>query len=721
MLFKRTLLIVCFACAHSFAQALVQLPCDGSPIESSGMSQIAEGMNNVPLGVFDLGDGKKGFAMLVTGIARDKNRVWFYLPDGEADDGGPVFKKVDFFSLPPELELSGKRMLSRNCAVFKSSDGSILGFWNVGDELHRSKLDIPTMKFISIGKPLKVPGFRGIVECGDGSFLIYSRGSVQIRPPAEGWLDTWTSVKRGVPYYPFDGMGAWRGGERRQFLFVQKLDSLTGDSLSKPLQATPSKEEGIILNRVSPHFEDAQSLIGKTSNSDAESGLSGGTGKKAEMTHEEMEDANKNLACQTPSKDAESKRSIFVGTDSGNIIHYTIRPDGTLDRSGLCRQGGIALRTPAIATSCAVYAGDGKPNLLIGGECGIYYYKFRSYSKDGIPEFDPPIPVRQNGGRIYCGTLPVVSCADWDGDGLADIVAGNSLGEVVWFKNVGRRGMPAFTEPKRMLLDGEPFSEKGGYLNLQGPGEAHFGYVCPTVYDWDGDGLYDLITGDNSSRFGVYFNKGDRRSENFRARKPLYCNGVDLHGAWRQRPGVAKLSNGKVGYVILDDDNQLRMYWKMDSRNLEDRGKLKLVDGSPIGSYEVRSGETGRLKFMLADVDGDGKTDILVGAIASCAMPEPKRGIPRNLKGDARKTGVLWLKNVGDDDNPVFEYPRLMRMKQHKQQGLFTSFGWHSCSASVADFGGRQKGILVGSEEGEIYFFRFSDILWEDYDSLERR
>ena len=38
-----------------------------------------------------------------------------------------------------------------------------------------------------------------------------------------------------------------------------------------------------------------------------------------------------------------------------------------------------------------------------------------------------------------------------------------------------------------------------------------------------------------------------------------------------------------------------------------------------------------------------------------------------------------------------------------------------------ADFGGDLQGLLVGMEDGNIYFYKFSQIDWKDFNSLERK
>jgi hypothetical protein len=87
---------------------------------------------------------------------------------------------------------------------------------------------------------------------------------------------------------------------------------------------------------------------------------------------------------------------------------------------------------------------------------------------------------------------PVI--ADWDGDGLWDIVTGAGDGGVYWYRNAGRRGRPEFETPVTLVAkhDGIGYSEP-----LQPGDEPKPGIRSQiAVTDHDGDGKLDLLLGD---------------------------------------------------------------------------------------------------------------------------------------------------------------------------------------------------------------------------------
>lgn len=89
-----------------------------------------------------------------------------------------------------------------------------------------------------------------------------------------------------------------------------------------------------------------------------------------------------------------------------------------------------------------------------------------------------------------------VHFADWDEDGISDIVVGSENGGVFWHRNSGAEDRPVFG-PVQVLVPSMPMDEK--FLKLSTPmGPAW--RVKVHVVDYDGDGLRDLLVGDFGAR-----------------------------------------------------------------------------------------------------------------------------------------------------------------------------------------------------------------------------
>lgn len=112
--------------------------------------------------------------------------------------------------------------------------------------------------------------------------------------------------------------------------------------------------------------------------------------------------------------------------------------------------------------------------------------------------------------------------ADWDGDGVDDLVLGSEWGDVVWHKNTGSNSQPTYGAAKTLV---DIRSQRSGSLN-EGDTPKHPGSRTKVhVTDWNGDGQADLLVGD--VRWAYYMLDPltpEQRSEKH-AVKPLYDEG----------------------------------------------------------------------------------------------------------------------------------------------------------------------------------------------------
>jgi len=120
--------------------------------------------------------------------------------------------------------------------------------------------------------------------------------------------------------------------------------------------------------------------------------------------------------------------------------------------------------------------------------------------EDGRTIKDKVIPGSHELSLVYSK----LHVADWDADGLADLLVGHD-DTIIFYKNTGGKTAPEFAAPK--LIE-----------NPEGKFPAR---PSPFVVDWDGDGKKDLLSGGEKPVITFYRNVGT-------AQEPKLAEGVDL-------------------------------------------------------------------------------------------------------------------------------------------------------------------------------------------------
>lgn len=438
--------------------------------------------------------------------------------------------------------------------------------------------------------------------------------------------------------------------------------------------------------------------------------LSGTPSVKQMVTHSRKETrwGMMNIAMVTLRKN--DMQELICGSRLGNFTYYS-RPELSQDtlspRHYVVGSDNILLQHPSISASVCSYVDvkSGTTNIIAGGEGAVYFYKYSGeFTLDGHPVFSQPSPVLQVDADLYCGTLPVPSVIDWDGDGIEDIIVGNSDGHVLFFKNIGNNNNPRFIPKGRVQADGKDIHIQAGYSgSVQGTPESRWGYLSPTVVDWTGDGLPDIIMGDITGKYTLYVNKGTRTEPKLDAPQPFFCEGLELHGMWRSRAAVAKFGN-RMALAIVDDNDLFHLYWKIDNFHLEDGGELKLENGSSILTSAEPAGGTGRCKLNFFDYDGDGLLDLIIGTGRRSAIPNMETGYPLPILGKKTMGTPLFMKNVGSSSYSVFAHPSPFK---HPVTGLVQPGGSHESGAVGTKLGGgTQRNLLVGNEVGRLYLLK---------------
>ncbi|HUP01212.1 MAG TPA: VCBS repeat-containing protein [Gemmatimonadota bacterium] len=194
--------------------------------------------------------------------------------------------------------------------------------------------------------------------------------------------------------------------------------------------------------------------------------------------------------------------------------------------------------------------------------------------------------------QIDIGSESVPALGDLDGDGDLDLLVGNKIdpdnprtGRIYHFENVGTVERPAL--------------RARGVLPIEG--EFHY---APALADLDGDGDLDLIVGTWNEGIWLYENVGTAAEPRFeRGETPL----VELTRGSHATPALADVDgDGDLDLVAGESSGEINV-WRNDGTPEEPR--FVLVSDN-FGGIDVGR----RSRPALADLDGDGAPDLIVGS-----------------------------------------------------------------------------------------------------------
>lgn len=320
--------------------------------------------------------------------------------------------------------------------------------------------------------------------------------------------------------------------------------------------------------------------------------------------------------------DGDGHPDLIVGDEDGRVAW--VRHTGKV-KKGMPQfespvyftQQADPVKFGALSTPCAFdWDGDGKQDIIAGNSAGEIAF-IRNLSGGENPVWDAPRLFTVNGRpiRIQAGEngsiqgpaerkwgYTVLSVADWDGDGLPDIIVNSIWGKIEWFRNLGGKDKLrlAPAQPVRVAWEGEAPKPAWNWWTPE-PGTLVTQWrTTPVATDWNGDGLTDLIVLDQEGYLAYYerFRTPDGELLLRPGRRIFHGTNCSLYNS---RSGVADASEGL----------------------------LRLNDG--IG------GQSGRRKICFTDWDGDGRLDLIVDSQNACWF--------RNVR---EERGEVWYEYMGN-------------------------------------------------------------------------
>jgi hypothetical protein len=208
------------------------------------------------------------------------------------------------------------------------------------------------------------------------------------------------------------------------------------------------------------------------------------------------------------------------------------------------------------------------------------------------------------------GAYSTPVAADLDKDGYLELLVGQGDGTMIDYEQTALNGAFSTTGTVITLFGGNTTVDVGLYAK-------------PTVSDLDGDGLQEIIVGEENGKVLIYEQHSSTGPNAFKmdAGTTLFANpyGVTTSGTPNAgsyaRPSVGDIDNdGLIDIIVGSNNGYLNRYEQLAATNTTTAGfstatTIKLADGTTI----LDAGDVS--KPLITDYDGDGKLDMLVGNV----------------------------------------------------------------------------------------------------------
>jgi hypothetical protein len=187
---------------------------------------------------------------------------------------------------------------------------------------------------------------------------------------------------------------------------------------------------------------------------------------------------------------------------------------------------------------------------------------------------------------------------DWDNDGKFDLIAGDSRGQVTVFLNTGTRDNPVLAKGFKVKAAGKTITRNSHPL-AESYSKLHFA-------DWNGDGLNDLLIG-GTRNIVFYENIGTKSEPEFA--KPKEIVNPDGKFPIRSSPYVFDWDDDGLQDLIIGVERGDILFYK----NIGTANSPKLAKGQNIPLISDEFAQSYRHRLEIVDWNNDGKLDILCG------------------------------------------------------------------------------------------------------------
>ena len=317
--------------------------------------------------------------------------------------------------------------------------------------------------------------------------------------------------------------------------------------------------------------------------------------------------------------DGDGDQDLVVGDEDGRValIEHTGRTFKGVPQMKppvYFEQEASTLKYGALATPFGVdWDGDGDEDIIAGNTAG-YVGFFENLGGGENPKWARVKNLKAGGRTIRIQAGPngsiqspceakwgytTLSVADWDHDGLHDLILNSIWGEILWYRNVGKKDAPKLAPAQAIELSAPMPKPKWFWWDGSERQLVTQWRTTPLAIDFTKDGLTDLVLLDSEGYLCLYE---------------------------REKQGGRVVLNPPKR-VFIDEDNQ------------------------PIRLNNRTAGRSGRYKISVVDWDGDGRMDVLVNSENAIWY---RNAESRNGRHVLKRMGNLGKRNVaGHTSSPT--------------------------------------------------------------------
>jgi len=294
---------------------------------------------------------------------------------------------------------------------------------------------------------------------------------------------------------------------------------------------------------------------------------------------------------------------MLLGRDLASFAYYqnTGTPQAPVWQSNGSLFSGIeGTRYWKDPTFCD-YDNDGDMDLIYGTDSGLLYY----YQNTGTPTA-PQFQYNGNQFQIIklSGGSASACLTDYDKDGDFDLLSGSWDGKFVYFKNYGNYKKPDFKITATNFSSLDPGS-----------------YSSPIFVDIDGDGDMDIVSGALDGLLYCYINNGT----GFALNSTVFA-GHDI--GWQSIPAACDIDNDGDQDILMGAETGANTKFLRNNGGLSFTQDNSFITGITLPGYS---------RPTFADVDNDGDFDLLFGRMG---------GTITYYENTGNKTAPVWTLNT---------------------------------------------------------------------------